>query len=1352
MLSLVLLAISITISNTFPNSTGGMQGNMSSCNYFDKINGTLLAQEPVFDAISIINNTLQLQFEIQLQRYCNQSLCNVFYLGNNFSDAFMSLSINTIFDYFELSVKNVYHYHDIYRIPTAKMLLPVDNAYHTIYVSTEHNGKNETQITFSVDDNMYYYQSMFYSLILPNQILPLYISSSMENMNFKIMTFCVNSSNNNNTVGDAFCNGCIGELKCNQAETFLPVDDSYLYLNLSQNFDVVLSANGERWLRLTLMDMNFKFLHSSWCASDYGCSIHTQLVAGEYLVKINLVSSGWNEKYFADYWQIDADCSTEPSRYELVVHDDIYWQHAQYECEFHFGTTLATIITDQDMDDAIHLISRVFPEPNVMLWIGMYKDIANYSKWTWVDGTNCEYTMTGDCGDDEHWIDNQPDIIRHTEQLGAYLLVSDWSNDSTQIGFVDLQFSEWERDGFLCNAQNSKYQIKDCNGMQQCWIPMDCCDDRILTTDAASNPNEFTPPVFFWNNKLFVVGLNEIHYTKIQLFDNMYHWNHKQYNNYNFNTKMTSQRWTQDDSSVYLYVQDQERQHILLHIDLDNFDMEYFSVPGFNSYVFIDAFCMVSSGSFVYVVRGEGIWVFDVTKKSWNTYKGNGLYSFTSTCTITKDGQFIYAFVFEYGIIRIGNKDGSWDWIETENLCYTDFTGLYTHATVARGITTTSGKMYLQGCYVASWKTLIFDPETEEFSTETIDIQNPLSGYIANYRHSQMVVMDDNVLLLLYAHRFGEMSQTQSNESISLYFGLTNIISINFKDTISVKTYVWPSDGFIVKYTMNDFNNSTNDEYGIWFYSNDTTVNINTSITLNSFKDNCICSESFYKCHSCYQHFDLTKHLTLQDNDIKKLTFIPKHSYFLILPEFITIMLQRCEISFTSIDKSITNYDKSMNFYFKLSDECYLKTDKTFYLNIAVAKLNVLDQLIISPTNSTTINCNICRMKNNCSLCYENRFVIRYDIDLEEEREFHIDIASNSIDLYATSVNHTFEYIWTESNMHNTKMNRNFLYLLLLLLLPIMIVCIVARWCKFQYQQAHTVDNVLVLIIGVSQFDDKKKFLPGIKQNVVDLLALWRDTYHYDVFVCNFDTLYCTKKDIIKFVDKHMNKLQQQHYNGAIVHVITHASGNVFLSSDQKEIKMDFISHELISSAEVTDNTTLIKVIFHHGCQGNTDYHLGKILTSNETNTTISTTNINQSSSSLMRTSFVHSTSHKHIHVMTYDSNLVIISGNVAGRAMSDSGEFTKCICESFSANAKRIIKADFNSLFTEIGSNLERKTNHAELCNINGTLRYHSIRFETYGGIKHGQNNNQQIDDISYDKGRTDNYAPLEVVQFDDV
>eukprot|EP01084_Bolivina_argentea_P163180 283915_1 len=75
------------------------------------------------------------------------------------------------------------------------------------------------------------------------------------------------------------------------------------------------------------------------------------------------------------------------------------------------------------------------------------------------------------------------------------------------------------------------------------------------------------------------------------------------------------------------------------------------------------------------------------------------------------------------------------------------------------------------------------------------------------------------------------------------------------------------------------------------------------------------------------------------------------------------------------------------------------------------------------------------------------------------------------------------------------------LYLLLLLVCPIMLIMIVCIRYRQEYQNAFVVDKALVLIIGISQFDDKMLYLPGVKKCVDNLVELWRDKYKYDVFV-----------------------------------------------------------------------------------------------------------------------------------------------------------------------------------------------------------------------------------------------------------
>eukprot|EP01084_Bolivina_argentea_P297408 512359_1 len=283
-------------------------------------------------------------------------------------------------------------------------------------------------------------------------------------------------------------------------------------------------------------------------------------------------------------------------------------------------------------------------------------------------------------------------------------------------------------------------------------------------------------------------------------------------------------------------------------------------------------------------------------------------------------------------------------------------------------------------------------------------------------------------------------------------------------------------------------------------------------------------------------------------------------------------------------------------------------------------------------------------------------------------------------------------------------LHTEYLYLLFLLVIPLIIIFLIAVYCKRQYDKAFVVSKSLVLIIGISQFDDKQQFLPGVMQSVVKLVELWRDKYNYEVIVCNKDTLYSTKQDVHEFIDQYLNKINEGKYECVIVHIISHGTEEAFIASDGKEVYIDFISHELSWG-----NSNLIKLIVNHGCRGQYNYSDNSSITTttqirgkNKNVQTKASFNISESINNKNQTENISD-----------QSNLIIISDNVKGRTMSDSGTFTECICDSFAKNLNRKMKATLQSQLVEIGNNLEKKTNCAEVCNISGTLRFNPIRFQ---------------------------------------
>eukprot|EP01084_Bolivina_argentea_P111322 198666_1 len=1068
------------------------------------------------------------------------------------------------------------------------------------------------------------------------------------------------------------------------------------------------------------------------------------------------------------------DCHHHPISFDnltyiLMVHYQLYsqinWYALENRCEAEFGTALATIISEKDLKTAVTDINDILNDKgwakeqrtNFNIHIGLISDLINGGKWKWVDGTKCDYTPTGDCSDDIHWHKNQPDgepVLALPEQFTAVLYIPDVSTN-VNATFYDDPLDDRSNDHtsleggiavfYLCNGPKSQYSVQGCT-QKSCWINKQYLDDDYVRED--SIPTYIKPIVAYWKSKLFIIGTNQMHYTPMKLFYNDFEWNHKTHN-FSIDWSLEGYMYTQYQSTIYFYAFQCEfgYKNCFVKIDLDSLELQLIHVP--DQYP-ANVQCIVADENSVYLVGPSSIYKY--TADDWTiSILDTGVS--TRICAITYDEKYIYMFDYPI-IIKYDINFGSFKILQTTNICMFQ-QGTANNDHDVRTVTGINGKIYFHGCYFAGWKTLIFDPKMEQFENETIDITEPTKGDMPYYRFSYPIVFDDNILLLLY----------RNAQSFLVHSAVTDLVSINFSNT-NMLPEIWPSDGFDIKYYLNDFSNLTNNIYYIFLYSNNTMKSINTSIILNPANDDCICTNNIYNCYNCCQHFELNNFLTVYDNNVAQLTFIPTYSIVkntnvhpLIVQKYITIKLQRCNISFKNITTFITSDNPSIKFNFTLSPNCYSRIGTNFSLNITAPKIYIAKELLIiimhddlSHENKTL--CKICEMEresdNDCLNIVDESFVIHGATNFNGA-DFKIDMKSNMIDFRITSS--TSKIIKYYGNRNTTQFNNDLWYLLLLLIIPCIVIFIVFLYCKRAYMDAFVVDKSLVLIIGICQFDDKKLLLAGVKYNIIDLIDLWRYVYNYDVFVCNQDTLYCTKLDVIDFIDEHMTKLEDTTYKAVIVHVISHGSDDSFVTSDSKQLNIDFIKHELINKADEEENIGLIKLIFNHGCQGEANYSDGNIMGLN----TYHTTNNEQIDDNLYYATRgalnMHRTiDNNHDYDIPHDANCAVIAGNISGRTMSDSGYFTKCICDAFKSNLKRMIKADFNSLMVEIGRNLENKTNNAELSNVNGTLRYHHIRFEKGKNInndvdynnKSENNNDIQMFQLNKDKNTNDDYILL--------
>eukprot|EP01084_Bolivina_argentea_P018904 35166_1 len=1102
------------------------------------------------------------------------------------------------------------------------------------------------------------------------------------------------------------------------------------------------SCNSYRDIRIVIIDLDGKDLSNPYCNEGDGCGIcddcgtYTEnftipLVAGSYYLIVYPLNAYlyWMPFYFS--YEIVLDCSMANSIAKPETHNNISvstktWYHvgmlpSPFVCETHFGTAPATIKTDEDVFAAGRLIGWK-PYADQTLLIGLWEDSLHQNRLHWMDDTNCNYSNGNRCISGNYWTD-QIVVGRH-QMFGTI----NSPEHACNITISTKPFAQiYDIDGALCNTPQSKYKLPNCIGIVNCWKMINCCNDSTIISDAVFNAflvydtsrfsiSDFAPVVAFWDDKLFILGLNQIHYTNFKLFVDTYNWNHVTYRNSTYN-RLTTKRdgYTQYESFLYLHVLNDDTGNILIWIDLKNLSsVRQIAVPNtFDEYDYNDPeyYCIAANDRYVGIGRVSGMLRYELNTGDW--YEQGifpDAYNFELACTISNDYHTIYAFA-GYGDISVVlkcNLDG-----ECGTPLHVPQLLVDTPISIITGL---NDKIYIQGGYAVSWKTLVFNTKTDQFETYTVNIDNPITRNVPYYRRSSFAVFDDNILLMLHVidDNFPyEYNGTKSN-NILLYYAVTDLISIDFTETLTIiNEPVWPTDGFPIKYYVDDFSNQLNDTYSIWFNSEDTLGGISAHILLDIARDNCICNKTTYNYYHCEHHFHLQRYLSVKDNDIANLTFSCSNndSWTLILPESITIPLTRCLLTFKYIDKSTTNQDPEIEFRFNLSSDCDSRIGTSFTLNITSQIVNIFKLLNVTIIGNGTRTCQICdndiiKEEMICSVCVGNdSFVIPHAILNANKKEIYLSIESNMIDFRVIPSSHSVEYILEETTQ--AIFEKNELYFLFTLLIPTAVICCFVVYCKKQYEKAHVVDNALVLIIGVSQFDDKTAFLPGVKQNVDDLEKLWRDKYGYDVFICNANTLYCSKQDIIDFIDEYKNKLEDKSYGCVIVHIISHGSEDLILSSDAKQIQIDFVCHELITVAEENNHPALVKLIFCHGCRGTVNYSV-----STEDSNLLNNERTDSRATFDFYSAINAYANHEKVS-MSPDSNLIIISGTIKGRAMSDSGKFTQCICKSFGKNVDRAIKADFNALITEIGNDLESKTNHAELCNINGTLRFNPIRFK---------------------------------------
>eukprot|EP01084_Bolivina_argentea_P063461 115871_1 len=813
--------------------------------------------------------------------------------------------------------------------------------------------------------------------------------------------------------------------------------------------------------------------------------------------------------------------------------------------------------------------------------------------------------------------------------------------------------------------------------------------------------------VAYWDSKLFVIGTEAIYFRDFQMLKLLDHavdgWNYKLHPTID----LRSAKYHQYESNIYIWwsnvsVTNKTWQQLtiidLVELEINTWWLNDIDSKEIKHCIFGKAMSIIYLFSNVSVYRykcaaSNSLGCSQTDHDTWNV----SVISNAPTACVSIQDEWVYIL----GIVEGSNKSaivkydmGHYDHnvpvVQVPNVC-----GSFERVTAISG---ENNMIYLHGCsYAAGWETLMFNLTNDLFTQETTNINTAaVQKSVELYDGKKLIAYEDNLLLLI------------PNISLSLntyqpiYITPTQSLSIYL---ILPDESIWPSESneFVIQYYLYNFITSVDNIYNISLHIEHVYGDIKTfrSIQLDTKNDHCICDQIRYKCFDCRYTFNFKSFLSSNNNTLRnwKVSPIVEESIYdfetLISPKKFYIRLKRCRVTFNVLYHNESSITLGFDLLSSRWSDCFSTRSTSVYsanINISTPSSHMMQLLDINVYGCNTAECAVYSQKTYWykKIYHENECVIPQTISSVHDTK--IEMSSTTIDMIVES-----PYVLY---LRKPIANISPYYWFLLLIIPMSIICIICIYCRKLYiNDVFAVNNALVMLIGISEFDDKKSYLPGVEKCISDLIKLWRNEYNYDVFVCNGNSLYSTKSEVIYFVDKHVAKLSAK-YDCVIVHILSHAtSKQAFQTSNAKNIAVDFIIHELATKAEEIDHWQLLKLIFHHGCQGNANYN-------------ISPKNVSQSRGLLNMYPSISNIKYNKDNV-SCDSNIACIAGNVSGRSMSDSGNFTKCIYNSFSKNLTRKFKWSWDALIKEIHRNLETITNNAELVTMETNICYNTIRFE---------------------------------------
>eukprot|EP01084_Bolivina_argentea_P182547 315115_1 len=253
-----------------------------------------MPSQKILDIIIISNDTIQIEFDIELDDYCDTSLCNILYIGTNDSIEVLSLSVNGITNYIEVSVSNVNGYGIKYSISNANILLPVDKQSHRIYLLL-----NTTDVILQIDGILQFYYTPIAQFKLPNELCNIYFSNLWDcHLRGTVSNICISSK--------------VAVIHC--GDTFRKRSSTgHYYLQLSNNSFPVIGLithqcgfPGDAYVYSYDTNKNKLCQSSPWISSNcqYGHEVVQKMLissnVGKYILKINDYWYDWTMTVFCN--------------------------------------------------------------------------------------------------------------------------------------------------------------------------------------------------------------------------------------------------------------------------------------------------------------------------------------------------------------------------------------------------------------------------------------------------------------------------------------------------------------------------------------------------------------------------------------------------------------------------------------------------------------------------------------------------------------------------------------------------------------------------------------------------------------------------------------------------------------------------------------------------------------------------------------------------------------------------------------------------------------------------------------------------------------------------------------------